>query len=273
MSTNIETFFKKDLIRFEKESNFETYVFNSVVYPKIFEDMAKKRKEKYIKIFSGIKPKIEKIIKDAEIGFDKTAKHLLIGKNKEDIAIAILAMRNELINNKNSNIDLIGDPYISGQSESSKVMKYKLEEKKMVNNKVVDFLKEEYKEDINRFIEDFSEKIDNISDIFDKKKNKGINWNWVMLLTSIIAAIDSYEYRLSLISTEPFRKAFKLGIIHGIEKVVEEQNREIVNVIWQTTGDNPCEDCQALDGQEISISEAESYLHPNCSCTLRVVVR
>lgn len=273
MTTDIEIFFKKDLVRFEKEPNFETYVFNSVVYPKIFEDMAKKRKEKYIKIFGGIKPKIEKVIKDAEIGFDKTAKHLLVGKHKEDIAMAILAMRNELINHKNSNLNLIGDPYISGQSESSKIMKYKLEEKKMVNEKVVDFLKEEYEEDINRFIEDFSEKIDNISDIFDKKKKNGINWNWVMLLAAILGTINSYEYRLSLIAIEPFRKAFKLGIVHGIEKIVEEQNKEIVNVIWQTTGDNPCEECQALDGQEISISEAEGYLHPHCSCSLRIVVK
>lgn len=272
-NTNIELFFKDDLLKLEKESKFETYIFNSVVYPEIFEDLAKERKEKYIKIFNGIKSKIEKILKNAENGFDRTAKVLINSENKESIALAILAMRNELIDNKNSNMNLMGDTYKSGYEISQKVMKYKLEEKDIGNDKVVNLLKEYYENDINKFIEDFSERIDSISDIYDKKNKKNINWTWAALLAAILGVSDSLNYRLSLIAKEPFRKAFKMGIIHGAKKIVDIQNKKIVKIIWQTTGENPCESCQALDGQEIAIEEAESYLHPNCSCTLKIVVK
>ena len=271
-NTNIELFFKDDLLKLEKESKFETYIFNSVVYPEIFEDLAKERKEKYIKIFNGIKSKIEKILKNAENGFDRTAKVLINSENKESIALAILAMRNELIDNKNSNMNLMGDTYKSGYEISQKVMKYKLEEKDIGNDKVINLLKEYYENDINKFIEDFSERIDSISDVYDKKNKKNINWTWIALLAAILGVSDSLNYRLSLIAKEPFRKAFKMGIIHGAKKIVDIQNKKIVKIIWQTTGENPCEDCQALDGQEISIEEAEGYLHPNCSCTLKIVV-
>jgi molecular chaperone GrpE (heat shock protein) len=272
-TTNIELFFKDDLLKLEQDSKFEDYIFSSVVYPKIFEDLAKKRKEKYIKIFNGIKSKIEKILKNAENGFNKTAKVLIDSKNKESIALAILAMRNELIDNKNSNIDLIGDSYKSGHEIPQKVMNYKLEEKDIINDKVINLLKEYYKNDINKFIEDFSERIDNISDEYDKKRRKNINWTWAALLAAILGVSDSLNYRLSLIAKEPFRKAFKMGIVNGIEKIVDKQNKKIVKILWQTTGDNPCENCQSLDGQEISLEEAEGYLHPNCSCTLRVIVK
>jgi hypothetical protein len=271
--TNIELFFKGDLLDIEKESKYDTYSFDSVVYPKVFEDMSAKRAKKYVEILDSIKSKIDKVVKDAELGFNKKSRNLLSNKNKNDIAEEIILLRNEFIDNKNSEIDLIGDSYVSGQNESAKVMNSIIDEKDLYNESVVIALKDEFEEDVNNFIEDFSNKIDNVLDNFDKKNRERISWTWVIVLSMLLNIVSSLEYRIALIAKEPFRKAFKLGVVHGIEKIVEKENREIISIMWYTTGHNPCENCKLLDGQEISIQEAESYVHPNCSCTLRVLVK
>lgn len=271
--TNIELFFKDDLLNIDKESKYKTYSFDSVVYPKVFEDMSKKRSEKYIEILNSIKNKIAKIVKDAELDYNKKSRSLFSNKNKDNIAEEIISLRNKFLDNKNSDINLIGDSYVSGQNESAKVMNNSIDEKELYNETVISRIKDEYEEDINNFIDDFANKIDIALDNFDKKNREGISWTWVIILSMLFNIISSLEYRVTLIAKEPFRKAFKLGIVHGIEKIIEKENREIVSVMWYTTGHNPCEDCKSLDGQEISIQEAESYVHPNCSCTLRVIVK
>jgi hypothetical protein len=271
---DIISFFKNDIIRLEKESNLSEYRLGTFLYPAVFEDMAREREEKYIKIFNNIKNRIEKIIKDAERGYDKTATILLNDNDKESIALAILGMRNELLNDNNSNINLIGDSYKSGHTIPQKVIGYQLTEEDIVGNKrVIESLREEFIGDIDRFIEDFSNKIDNISDDYDNKVKNGSLWTWSALLLLLLNVHKSLYYRLSLISKEPFRKAYRKGMIHGAEKIVEKQGMEIVSILWETTGTNPCENCQSLDGQEISLKEAESFLHPNCACTLRIIVR
>lgn len=271
--TNIELFFKDDLLNIDKESKYDTYSFDSVVYPKVFEDMSKKRTEKYTEILNSIKGRISQVVKDAELDFNKKSKKIFSNKNKDDIAEDLMFLRNRFIDNKNSEINFIGDSYISGQNESAKVMNVSIDEKDLYNESVVIALKDEFEEDINNFIEDFSNKIDNVLDNFDKKNREGISWTWVIVLSMLLNIVSSLEYRITLIAKEPFRKAFKLGVVHGIEKIIEKENREIISIMWYTTGHNPCENCKSLDGQEISIQEAESFVHPNCSCTLRIVVK
>jgi hypothetical protein len=268
--TDINIFFTDDLLKLQKEIESEIFRFDSFIYPAIFEEMAKERKEKYIKIFTGIKPKIEKILKDAEKGYDKTARVLLDYNNKENIAMAILAMRNQLI--EHSNIDKIDNAYMNGYDIPQKNMGYQLESKDINDKKAIEKLKNEYRDDIDRFIEDFSQKIDGISDQYDNKKKKGLKWTWIALIAALFGSVDSLNYRLSLISKEPFRKSFRRGAVHGIGKIVNKKEKKIIRIVWETTGINPCENCQAMDGREISLEEAESYLHPNCSCTLQVVI-
>lgn len=271
--TNIELFFKDDLLNIDKESKYKTYSFDSVVYPKVFEDMSKKRIEKYVEILNSIKDKFAEVVKGAELDFNKKSRNLFSNKNKDNIAEEIISLRSKFIDNKNSEINLIGDSYISGQNESAKVMNINIDENELYSEDIIERIKNEYEEDVNSFIEDFSNKIDVTLDNFDKKNRDGISWTWVIILSALFNIISSLEYRISLIAKEPFRKAFKLGVVHGIEKIVRKENIEIKSVMWYTTGHNPCEACKSLDGQEISIKEAESFVHPNCSCTLRIVVK
>jgi hypothetical protein len=179
-------------------------------------------------------------------------------------------MRNQLFDQAQySNME---KAYKSGYDIPEKIIGVKLTDEDRTDNTDISKSKEEFKADIDRFIINLSERIDKIISEHEEKQEKGMGWTWAALSAALFATIDAMEYRIGYIAIEPFRLSYRLGAVHGIVKAAKKKGITIKKWLWETTSTNPCENCLALDGTEITMEEAERFLHPNCQCTLTIIV-
>ena len=273
MGTNISEFFTEEYGDIFQRDNVkeEKIRFKSFVYPEEFKKYSTRRKSLYTDSYSKLKKELRDILNTSENQFrKKNRRKIITGDNKEGIALAMLAMRNKLFEQAQySNME---KSYKSGYDIPEKVLGVKFTRDERADSAAIRNAKEEFESDVDRFIADMAERVDGIIDKHEEKKEKGINWTWVALGTALFAAVDAMEYRMGYIAVEPFRLSFRAGAVHGIVKGMKKKDLKIKKWIWETTSVKPCENCQAIDGTAVTLEQAERFLHPNCKCTLTLIV-
>lgn len=251
---------------FAKEST-QKIIIPSMIYGPELEKFGIKRKSLYMSYFQKMKKDVGNILGDSEKEFSSTKK--VSEFSRESIAMAILAMRNQL--HKQAQIENMQAIYKMGYDIPTKILNESLDEERN-NNSRLRQIKEEYELDIDSFIEDLAERVDSEIDEFEYKIKKDINMEWTALMTAVYGGVIAYEYRLRLIAQEPFKNAYRLGILDGMNRGIEKKNLILQKYIWEATGPNPCDNCIALDGTEVSWDKAQSFLHPNCHCSISIIV-
>ncbi|OGM08202.1 hypothetical protein A2Z67_06320 [Candidatus Woesebacteria bacterium RBG_13_36_22] len=272
MGTDIEKFFKDEGYTFlTKPAKEQKIHFKNFVYTDEFKKYSIRRKSYYTDYYSKLKKDLYGILKSSENKFQKNGRRkILDGGNKEGIALAILAMRNQLFDQAQySNME---KAYKAGYDIPEKIIGVKLTDDDRTDHTDISKSNDEFRADIDRFIINLSERIDKIIGEHEEKQEKGMGWTWVALSAALFAAIDAMEYRIGYIAIEPFRLSYRLGAVHGIVKAANKKGITIKKWLWETTSANPCENCLALDGTEVTMEEAERFLHPNCQCTLTIIV-
>jgi len=273
MATDIRQFFDKEYRDILKNAPAKSQKIRlkSLVYTDEFEKHGVKRKSFYTNFYSTFKKNMSSVLSVSEREYSgDNRKNLLSNDNKDGIVQAMLAMRNKLFEKAQySNME---KAYKAGYDVPQKALGIEFDKNDVIDNTTVVKLKEEFMSDVDRFIYDLAERIDKIVDENDEKKKKN-GWKWVALSAALFAAVDAMEYRLGYIAIEPFRLAFRTGAMHGILKGTKKKDLKIQKFIWETTSTKPCENCLALDGTEVTKQQAERFLHPNCHCTLTLIVR
>jgi len=274
MVTDITKFFNKESgSTFQKKPAKEQKIhFDSFNYTDEFKKHSDRRKSFYTKYYSNLKKELRTVLNLSEREYNKgNRKKVMSGDNKEGIALAILAMRNQLFEQAQySNME---KAYKSGYDIPENKIGVKLTNEDRTDIAAISKVKDEFRSDVDRFVTDMADRIDKIVDQHEEKEENGINWTWIALGVALFAAVDAMEYRMGYIAVEPFRLSFRAGAIHGIVKATKKNGLKVQKWLWETTSVKPCERCQSIDGTEVTLEQAERFLHPNCKCTLTIVVK
>lgn len=242
----------------------------SLVYGHELQHYSTKRRSFYVNFFEKLKRDLSDILNISESDYKKGSKKLVSEYSKESIAMAMLAMRGQLI--KEAQYDNMEKVYKMGYDIPSKIFNEEISEEERSNERRIIQIKDDFDNDIDRFIGDLADNVDDIIDRYEFKSKNNSEWTWAALMVAVFGGVSALEYRLRLISIEPFRLAYRYGALDGVNKVLEKKGLKVQRYLWEATGADPCDECTALDGTEVSWEKVQQFAHPNCQCTITLIV-